>query len=69
MSRTIPAHLAEIIQELELERPTLVTTNKIRELIDKFDATIPETRRSRSLGVFTGRTSPGIFHRGSISTP
>ncbi|MGM0381731.1 MAG: type IV toxin-antitoxin system AbiEi family antitoxin [bacterium] len=44
MSRTIPAHLAEIIEKLELERPELVTTEEIGELIDKFDVKTQKNR-------------------------
>lgn len=44
MSRTIPSHLAEIIEELELEQPELVTTDEMRELIDQFDVKIPDAR-------------------------
>ncbi len=44
MSRNIPSHLAGILEELELERPELVTTDEIRELIEKFDVQIPANR-------------------------
>jgi predicted transcriptional regulator of viral defense system len=44
MSRKIPSHLADIIEELELERPELVSTSEIQELIEKFDVQVPSNR-------------------------
>jgi predicted transcriptional regulator of viral defense system len=36
--------LADIIEELELERPELVSTSEIQELIEKFDVQVPSNR-------------------------
>jgi len=44
MSRAIPSHLADILEDLELNRPELVTTDEIRELIEKFDVQVPANR-------------------------
>jgi len=49
MSRAIPSHLADIIEELELERPDLVSTDDIEELIEKCDIKIPVTRVAQLL--------------------
>lgn len=49
MSRTIPSHLAEIIEELELERPELVTPDEVRGLIEKHDVQVPANRVTQLL--------------------
>jgi len=83
MSRAIPSHLADILEDLELNRPELVTTDEIRELIEKKnrrpgsgqssysaivrEGLVAEDGRSRSLGIFPGRSSRIVLKRQSLS--